>query len=411
MSSRICVKNLTKHTTEKDLKGLFGARGEITDAKVVKTATGKSRQFGFIGFRTHEQAKDCQEYFNNTFLKSAKIHVEMAVKIGDPSLPTKKSPAPKQAPRGGPEKGDKPSPPGKEGLDASKSKQPASTGPVDSAKKEFMNVMKSRGQGQFWANDDDRATAAAVPPTGPVAAHPETADSDADSASGGDDSDSDDDSVRAGGLDVAPVLAAGRAEAVSDMGYLKSKVKKMSEDSSDSEGEERAAVDGGDESEEEEDMSDEESAGQAATNDDDSTDESRLFVRNLPFSCSEEELSEHFKSFGPLTQVHIPLADTGDGRGKGYAFVQFMIPEHAGNAKAELDGTSFQGRLLHIIAAKKAVELQTDAADMAEQARARKMSSYQLKKEEERKKSASVKEGWNASHLRSDTVIEATADR
>lgn len=418
MSSRICVKNLTKNTTEKDLKDLFGARGEITDVKIVKTATGKSRQFGFLGFRTHNQAQDCQEYFNNTFLKSARITVEMAMKIGDPSLSGKGSRQQKDkcavssltVTAAGPPKAGK-----KKGV-------VATTHEPESTKSEFMSVMKSRGQGQFWAND------AALPPTAySKRSDNRGSDHEGESGSVGVDSDSDvsSDSDETPDMDMRAGSRAAIGQTVSDMSYLKSKVKRLVEDSSDSECEvgsdndydDHVDVDtrhgeGGDEasigSPAKPAMVSENAIGNV---DDPGTDESRLFVRNLPFSCSEDELSDLFKSFGPLTQVHIPLADTGDGRGKGFAFVQFMIPEHAINAKRELDGTSFQGRLLHVIDAKKAIEPQTDAADMAAAAKARKMTSYQLKKEEERKKSAAVKEGWNASHLRSDTVIEATADK
>ncbi len=89
MSSRLIVKNLSKGTTEKELRAHFASRGEVTDARVVKSKAGKSRLFGFVGFRTEAQARDCQSYFNNSFLQSAKIQVEMAVRIGDPSLEEK----------------------------------------------------------------------------------------------------------------------------------------------------------------------------------------------------------------------------------------------------------------------------------------------------------------------------------
>lgn len=403
MSSRICVKNLTKNTVEKDLSGLFGTRGEITDVKIVRTPTGKSRQFGFIGFRTHEQAKDCQEYFNNTFLKSARISVEFAVRLGDPGLPTKHRKSAKTAETTQIDsKTDS-----KKDLTKLKKQAKVVVAPAavtDSAKGEFMSVMKARGKGQFWTNDDINSAAIHG---GPVPVVRGRKRSNSESSVGSDSDSSYDDEA---GLTSAPAVAL--TAAVSDMSYLQSKRRQMTEDSSDSD------EDSGDDAAVRESFPDQESVDAPVTAEEpaesaieEETDESRLFIRNLPFSCSEEELTELFIKFGPLTQVHIPLADAGDGRGKGFAFVQFMIPEHASNARALLDGTSFQGRLLHIIKAKKAFEPITDAADMAAAAKARKMSSYQLKKEEERKKSAGIKEGWNASHIRSDTVIEATAEK
>jgi multiple RNA-binding domain-containing protein 1 len=41
-----------------------------------------------------------------------------------------------------------------------------------------------------------------------------------------------------------------------------------------------------------------------------------------------------------------------DGKGKGFAFVQFKDAEQAVEAYDDTDGTIFQGRLLHIISAK-----------------------------------------------------------
>jgi multiple RNA-binding domain-containing protein 1 len=41
-----------------------------------------------------------------------------------------------------------------------------------------------------------------------------------------------------------------------------------------------------------------------------------------------------------------------DGKGKGFAFIQFKESERAVEAYDDTDGTIFQGRLLHIISAK-----------------------------------------------------------
>jgi multiple RNA-binding domain-containing protein 1 len=49
-----------------------------------------------------------------------------------------------------------------------------------------------------------------------------------------------------------------------------------------------------------------------------------------------------------------------DGKGKGFAFVQFKDPEHAVEAFTENDGTIFQGRLLHIISAESKRESKLD---------------------------------------------------
>jgi len=48
--------------------------------------------------------------------------------------------------------------------------------------------------------------------------------------------------------------------------------------------------------------------------------------------------------------VHVSLKRS-DGKGKGFAFIQFKDSEHAVRAYDDTDGTIFQGRLLHIISA------------------------------------------------------------
>ena len=60
---------------------------------------------------------------------------------------------------------------------------------------------------------------------------------------------------------------------------------------------------------------------------DDVIEEGRLFIRNLPYSCTEEEVKEYAKQFGEITDVFIPLNSKRES--KGYGFVTFMFPEHA----------------------------------------------------------------------------------
>ncbi|ERM95101.1 hypothetical protein AMTR_s00009p00256580 [Amborella trichopoda] len=74
--SRICVKNLPKYVTEDRLREFFSQKGEITDAKLMRTKDGKSRQFAFIGFRTEEEAKEAIKYFHNSYLDTSRITCE-----------------------------------------------------------------------------------------------------------------------------------------------------------------------------------------------------------------------------------------------------------------------------------------------------------------------------------------------
>ncbi|KAJ9082653.1 Multiple RNA-binding domain-containing protein 1 [Entomophthora muscae] len=85
--SRIIVKNLPKHLKEDRMKEHFSKQGHVTDVKLMKSSDGVSRKFGYIGFKTENEAKAAVRFFNNTFIDTSKIIVEIAKPIGHPSLP------------------------------------------------------------------------------------------------------------------------------------------------------------------------------------------------------------------------------------------------------------------------------------------------------------------------------------
>ena len=76
--SRLIVKNLPKHLTEEDLAKHFASKGGIvTDAKIM-VKNGKSRLFGFVGFKNEEAAQKAQKFFNNTYVHTSKVTVDFA---------------------------------------------------------------------------------------------------------------------------------------------------------------------------------------------------------------------------------------------------------------------------------------------------------------------------------------------
>ena len=77
----------------------------------------------------------------------------------------------------------------------------------------------------------------------------------------------------------------------------------------------------------------------------------RLFLRNLAYTCTEDEIKALFEKYGPIAEVHLPI-DRSTKRITGIGFVTFVMPEHAVLAFNEMDGKVFQGRLLHIMPAK-----------------------------------------------------------
>jgi len=70
-----------------------------------------------------------------------------------------------------------------------------------------------------------------------------------------------------------------------------------------------------------------------------------LYVGNLAFSSSEEELRELFESYGAVSSVKI-ITDRDTGKSKGFGFVE--MSSGGDEAISSLDGKDFQGRNLKV---------------------------------------------------------------
>lgn len=128
----------------------------------------------------------------------------------------------------------------------------------------------------------------------------------------------------------------------------------------------------------------------------------RLFVRNLSYSTTEEDLRTLFEQFGPLTEVTVPL-DKTTSKSTGLAFITYMLPEHAVKALSALDGQIFQGRLLHLLPAKprEGKEPQQEKGG----------SSYKKNKQNKAKSEAGKGHNWNTLFLGANAVVDAIADK
>lgn len=72
-----------------------------------------------------------------------------------------------------------------------------------------------------------------------------------------------------------------------------------------------------------------------------------LFVGNLPFSATEDELRDLFSAFGEIQQVRI-MTDRDTGRSRGFAFVEIADDEAAAKAISGLNGKELGGRALTV---------------------------------------------------------------
>ena len=69
----------------------------------------------------------------------------------------------------------------------------------------------------------------------------------------------------------------------------------------------------------------------------------KIFVGNLPFGVTEEQMQALFSRFGVVVGVNL-RKDRNTGNDKGFGFVTFQDSSSAVTAIAEMDGQSFQVR-------------------------------------------------------------------
>ncbi len=75
----------------------------------------------------------------------------------------------------------------------------------------------------------------------------------------------------------------------------------------------------------------------------------KLYVGNLPFTITEEELTELFSQYGEIKSVSV-IKDQYSGRPRGFAFVEMENADEAANA---LNGKDFGGRALTVNEARE----------------------------------------------------------
>lgn len=139
---------------------------------------------------------------------------------------------------------------------------------------------------------------------------------------------------------------------------------------------------------------------EALKNEEDISDSGRVFFRNLSYTVTEEQLQELFEKYGPVTEVNLPI-DKVTRKIKGFGTVTFVMPEDAVRAFSELDGSTFHGRLLHLIPAKSKEEDENNIDTEG--------LSYKQKKELELRKAAGSAHNWNSLFMGANAVANILA--
>ena len=77
----------------------------------------------------------------------------------------------------------------------------------------------------------------------------------------------------------------------------------------------------------------------------------KLFVGNLSFETTENDLQDAFAAHGTVTETNL-MMDRVSGRPRGFGFVTMSTPEEAQKAIAALNGSQLGGRALTVNVAK-----------------------------------------------------------
>src|SRR5215467_3398022 len=73
----------------------------------------------------------------------------------------------------------------------------------------------------------------------------------------------------------------------------------------------------------------------------------KLYVGNLPFNTTENELQELFSQAGAVQEVTL-MQDRFTGKSRGFAFVTMSSEEEAQNAISKLNGQTMEGRAMTV---------------------------------------------------------------
>ena len=72
-----------------------------------------------------------------------------------------------------------------------------------------------------------------------------------------------------------------------------------------------------------------------------------LFVGNMSFHTTEDELRALFEPFGEITRIQV-MTDRETGRSRGFAFVEMASDDEAAKAITALNGKEVDGRALNV---------------------------------------------------------------
>ncbi|XP_009363249.1 organelle RRM domain-containing protein 6, chloroplastic [Pyrus x bretschneideri] len=74
---------------------------------------------------------------------------------------------------------------------------------------------------------------------------------------------------------------------------------------------------------------------------------SKILVKNIPYSTSENSLQRKFSSFGQIAEVKL-VKDESSRKSKGFAFIQYTNQDDAMLALENRDSQNLDGRIIYV---------------------------------------------------------------
>ncbi|KAG8037374.1 hypothetical protein G9C98_005584 [Cotesia typhae] len=387
--SRLIVKNLPTTITQKRFQEVFAAHGAVTDVQLKYTKEGKFRKFGFVGFKTEDDAQRALKSLNDTYIDTSKINVQVCAALGDPSKPkawskytpdslvkNKKNVEVEKDPEPKPEKKKK----NKKNEEIEKLLEQHKDDPLFSDFLEAHQVFPMKeskvDHKESWKND-----------LGTEDGEEKKTDGDSENDSGVEDTSKELDvneiakkfekkktetkkkkelfTVKIKGLNgyhkkkdiklfFHPLVPKSIrvSQKIRGFAYAGFKTetqmnKALKKDRCIYEGKKLYVrkyekQNNGAVAEENNENSKWKKQEEALKMEEPIAESGRIFVRNLAYVTTEADLRNLFEKYGPLTEVNVPI-DKDTRKSKGFGTITFMMPEHAITAYNELDeGLSYK---------------------------------------------------------------------
>ncbi len=139
----------------------------------------------------------------------------------------------------------------------------------------------------------------------------------------------------------------------------------------------------------------------------DNIDPKRLYLRNLPFIITDEDLKSSFEKFGQINEIFIPRNHNDNNLGFGYAYISYETIESAILALSEMDKKIFQGRILHITPAqaKKSESTKKQNNPYLNPEKKNKSSEFKTKKNRKNKLNFDDETNWNYLFMNQNAVV------